>query len=190
MIPTLPLALRNRLAGLILAALREPAAREELRRLAPGEGDALAGWLAPDEGAWAAPLAERALAASRALEARPLRADGVPLATALEDAGMLWDARLYFEVHELLEPAWSGAEGETREALQGLIQAAVGYQHLANGNLRGARALLEEGSARLHGRRLGALELDAFARALAASAARLDDFDWSVVPRFPRAGED
>jgi hypothetical protein len=184
-IPTLPLAPRNRLAGLILAALHDRTARDELRRLAPGEAAALAGWLEPGEAGCAPLLGARARSAWRALERRPLRPPAVSLAETLDDAGVLWGARLYFEVHELLEPCWREATGATREALQGLIQAAVGYQHLANGNLPGARALLEEGADRLRGRALAGRALDGFARALAASVARVADFDWDSVPGFP-----
>jgi predicted metal-dependent hydrolase len=86
----------------------------------------------------------------------------------------------------LLEPYWTRAGGEAKEVLQGLIQVAVGYQHLANGNLRGASALLEEGSRRLHVRMLG-LDLEPFARAVARSLARLTDLKESGVPPFPRA---
>lgn len=184
MIPTLPLAPRNRLAGVILAALHDPAARDELRRLAPGEA-AAAGWLPPEEASYAPLLAARARSACRALEGRPLRAAAAPLAEAVADAAALWQAGLYFEVHELLEPYWRDAAGGTRETLQGLIQAAVGFQHLANGNLVGARALLAEGADRLRGRVLAGRGLDGFAQALEESAARVEDFDWKSVPGFP-----
>ena len=70
----------------------------------------------------------------------------------LQAAGLLFDAGLHFEVHEVLEPHWAAAQGDARETLQGLIQIAVGYQHLANGNHAGARSLLVEGSGRLHER--------------------------------------
>ncbi len=63
---------------------------------------------------------------------------------------------------------------------------AVAYAHLANGNLRGTRTLLEEGRSRLHGRTLG-LDLEPFAHALAHSLARLTDLAESDVPPFPRA---
>jgi predicted metal-dependent hydrolase len=93
----------------------------------------------------------------------------------------------------VLEPHWMRAEGSARETLQGLIQAAVGYQHLANGNLEGARALLHDGAAKLLGRRLAGRDLDAFARAVAGHSRELagDDaaaarrFDWTRVPPFP-----
>src|SRR5206468_79561 len=78
-----------------------------------------------------------------------------------------WDQHHYFDVHKLLEPSWRQAEGGERETLQGLIQVAVGYQHLANGNLAGARALLGEGCHRLSGRTLEGMDLEAFGREVA-----------------------
>lgn len=42
----------------------------------------------------------------------------------LQQAAILWDLELYFELHEFLEPAWKDAEGAWRKALQGLIRAA------------------------------------------------------------------
>ncbi|MGH7399760.1 MAG: DUF309 domain-containing protein, partial [Candidatus Rokuibacteriota bacterium] len=105
-------------------------------------------------------------------------------------------AGLYFEVHEVLEPYWIRAEGADREALQGLIQVAVGFQHLANGNLEGARALLRDGATRLAGHRLGGRTLSRFAgevarclREISALGAEAGTrFDWSAVPRFPAGG--
>jgi predicted metal-dependent hydrolase len=105
----------------------------------------------------------------------------------------LFDGRLYFEVHELLEPYWLHAAGGEREALQGLIQVAVGFHHLGNGNGAGARALLHDGAGKLLGRQIGNVVVDAFARAVIST---LDDvirlgvaaparFPWSSVPRFP-----
>jgi predicted metal-dependent hydrolase len=89
-------------------------------------------------------------------------------------------------VHEILEPYWAGSEGDTREALQGLIQAAVGFQHLANGNLAGARSLLLDAAARLHGRRLLGRDLDGFARTAAELAERVGAGEPVAPPDFPR----
>jgi predicted metal-dependent hydrolase len=97
---------------------------------------------------------------------------------------VLFDAGLFFEVHEVLEPHWVRATGDLRETLQGAIQAAVGWQHLANGNLAGARSLLEEAAARLHGRRLHDLDVEPLARAAAEAASRLPAI--GEPPRFPR----
>ena len=101
---------------------------------------------------------------------------------ALRAAARLFDAGLFFEVHEVLEPLWMTASEPRREALQGLIQIAVGWQHLANGNVAGARSLLADGAARLHGRRLLGVDFDPFARAALDAAARLPD---AVPPPFP-----
>ena len=211
---TLPLPLRNRLADLVLDALHDGEARRGLEALAavcadPRALDATAPPVAfpaelfdrgPD--GWriksgyrehAGPFAERAARAAHALAERPLAPVDPPLETVLDQAAALFAAGLYFEVHEVLEPHWMRAEGETRHALQGLIQVAVGYQHLANGNLGGARALLHDGAAKLTGQLLAGRDLDAFARTVAGHARELATgdaetarrFDWRRVPRFP-----
>ncbi len=188
MIRTLPLPLRNRLAATILEAVGDVQARRALATLA----EAPHTWLAADEQEWAALLSARARRASEALAALPASAGhGAPaghdLEALLDAAARLYDAGLYFEVHEWLEPYWMTASGETRDALQGVIQAAVGWQHLANGNLAGARSLLGEGAARLRGRRLGARDFDAFGRATAAAATRVPS---AAPPPFPQPRAD
>jgi hypothetical protein len=179
------LPLRNRLAELVLEAFHDDAARRELETLAadgPGESHA-------------AELAERAERARRLFAGRPLDPVDAPVEMALGQAALLFDGRLYFEVHELLEPYWLRAAGRERETLQGLIQVAVGFHHLSNGNGAGARALLHDGAAKLLGGHIGRVAVDAFARAVVST---LDDviqlggeaptrFLWSSVPAFPRA---
>jgi predicted metal-dependent hydrolase len=186
MIPTLPLRARNRLAETILAAVHDAPARHRLAELARGAAP-LEDWLEPAERARAPLLERRARRADEALRDVPLGSGEPPLEVALRQAAILFDAGLGFEVHELLEPQWARMTGAEREALQGLIQIAVGYQHLANGNLDGARALLEEGSGRLAGRRLAGLSLDDFASAVRESVARLLTLAPEDIPRFPRA---
>ena len=183
MIPTLPLRLRNRLAATILAALHDRGARRELAALAREEvaGD----WLEAGEGRWAEPLTERARAASTALADRPLLSAEADLREALRAAALLFDAGLYFEVHEALEPHWLRASDETRDALQGLIQVAVAWQHFANGNLSGARSLFIDGGGRLHGVRLLGVDLDPFARGAVEAGARIADGLPVTPPRFP-----
>ena len=124
---------------------------------------------------------------------RQLDPPDAPLTKAMAAAAALFDGGLYFEVHEYLEPFWIRAEGGARQSLQGLIQAAVGFQHLANGNAAGARALLHEACARLGDGMLVGRELQAFAlglrRCLDAVVAlgphAASGFDWTTVPRFP-----
>ncbi len=183
MIPTAPLRIRNRLAEIILAALEKPEAHREL--VALGGSDAAPDWLEGDGLACRPLVRARALSAQAALAgraARPIRSR----TDLLDAAAALFDAHLYFEVHELLEPSWREAEGDEREALQGLIQVAVGYQHLANGNFAGARALLEEGRRRIQGRRLDGLDLEKFGVGVGRSLDRLFQLDWETVPAFPR----
>ena len=57
--------------------------------------------------------------------------------------------RLFFECHDTLEEAWSGLRGAPRDFFQGLIQAAVAFYHLGNGNRPGARTLLRRSLTRL-----------------------------------------
>jgi predicted metal-dependent hydrolase len=112
---------------------------------------------------------------------------------ALAQSALLFDGGLYFEVHELLEPYWLRAASREREILQGLIQVAVGFHHLCNGNGAGARALLHDGAAKLLGRQIGGIDVDAFARAVVSTLDNLirlgveapARFKWSSVPRFP-----
>jgi uncharacterized protein len=208
---TLPLPIRNRLAELILAALHDADARRGLEavaavavapRAAACLGDLPPGApreffeerhggvaIARDLTEQAAELAERAGRAWAAMRERPLDPPPSTLAIALDGAGRLFDARLYFEVHELLEPHWLRAAGDDRVAVQGLIQIAVGFHHLASDNRAGARALLRDGSAKAAGRRLSGLDLDPFARASLDCLERIGagnrPFDWAAVPRFP-----
>jgi predicted metal-dependent hydrolase len=56
---------------------------------------------------------------------------------------------LFFESHDTLEEVWSGVRGPSRGFFQGLIQVAVGFYHLGNGNRPGAAALLGRALARL-----------------------------------------
>lgn len=185
MIPTAPLRLRNRLAEIILAAVRDPASRPELQRLA-WEPAALQAWLRDGGVEHAEVLRARARRANEAMTVCPPLAAEAAVGEAIVVAAALFDVGLHFEVHELLESYWARAEGPERQALQGLIQIAVGYQHLANGNLPGARALLVEGSARVRDGRLPGLELGRFADAVAATVLGLAGLSAAAIPRFPR----
>lgn len=45
----------------------------------------------------------------------------------IEQAMVLWNLGLFFEVHEVLEHIWYSAEGEMKQTLQALIRAAGVY---------------------------------------------------------------
>ncbi len=57
----------------------------------------------------------------------------------------------FFECHDTLEDVWNGVRGPARDFLQGLIQVAVGFYHLGNGNQRGGESQLEKGLSKLSG---------------------------------------
>ena len=69
---------------------------------------------------------------------------------ALAKALVFWDLGLFFEVHEILEQAWRGAQGAEREILQAMIRAAGFY-------IKGEYGYFEAG-ARMAARAVVALE--------------------------------
>lgn len=93
----------------------------------------------------------------------------------LEAARAAWDAGLFFEVHEILEPAWLSAEEPRKTGLQSLILAGVALHHLTNANLAGARSLLRRavGHIALDPRASGC-DLAELGRGLAALSEALD----------------
>src|SRR5262249_11990728 len=93
--------------------------------------------------------AARALRAAAAHRKRIAPPPDDPVGRAIVHATALWNEGLFFEVHEVLEAVWQRESGDRRQALQGVIQIAVAWHHLAHGNPRGARTLLREGRARL-----------------------------------------
>lgn len=160
-----PLPLRNALAGLAIASLDDAVARDALawlaadpttpapaafratlerRHLVDADGTLLT--VHRPHATRAAAHAARALRAAAAF--RPA-ADADAIGIACAKAVALWNERLFFEVHEVLESEWMRAAGALRQALQGLIQVGVALHHHAHGNARGARTLMHEGRARL-----------------------------------------
>ena len=61
----------------------------------------------------------------------------------------LFNERLFFEAHEVLEGLWRVEKGRRRDFFQGLIQLAAFFVHLENNNLPGAERLLVTASAYL-----------------------------------------
>ena len=52
-----------------------------------------------------------------------------------------FNARRYFEAHEIWEEIWLRSAGDTKLFYQMLIQAAVGLHHYERGNTRGGRGM-------------------------------------------------
>ncbi len=67
----------------------------------------------------------------------------------MREAAGLFNDKLYFECHDLLEEAWNDARGDDRSFLKALIEISVGFYHVAAGNHPGAVHLLSRGIARL-----------------------------------------
>jgi len=55
----------------------------------------------------------------------------------------------FFECHEVLEAVWLEVSGEDKLFLQGLIQVAVSFYHLRQGNFAGSSRLLRAGVKKL-----------------------------------------
>lgn len=70
--------------------------------------------------------------------------DGLPSPGVWEVMQVLWNHRLFFEVHELVEEAWMVAQGEEKLVLQAMVRAAGVYVKLAQGNEVGARLMAEK----------------------------------------------
>jgi hypothetical protein len=182
-----PLPLRNALAHLVIAALDDAEADAALAWLAAGAPDRapsdtrtrLAAEHLVETDASLAEVhrphvervrehATRARRAAAAFRGTSRREEG-RVAAAIDRAIALWNERLFFEVHEVLEAEWTRAVGDERHALQGVIQIGVALHHHAHGNPRGARTLMREGRERLAatGHALSTLDVDAL---LAATA--------------------
>jgi predicted metal-dependent hydrolase len=73
-----------------------------------------------------------------------------PQEQALLERGVAqFNERRFYECHDTLEELWSGLRGGARDLVQGLIQVAVGFYHLGNGNRPGAVRLFDRGLERL-----------------------------------------
>jgi hypothetical protein len=180
--PGFPLPLRNALAHLVIAALDDvnadpaldwlaagatdpapPSARDRLHALHVVEADGTLVDVYRPHRERAGLHAARARRAAAAFRARPPDTRAGRVATAVDRAIALWNERLFFEVHEVLEAEWTRAAGDERQALQGVIQVGVALHHHAHGNARGARTLMREGRERLAatGRALPTLDVEA-----------------------------
>jgi predicted metal-dependent hydrolase len=77
-----------------------------------------------------------------------------------DEARKLWLRGLYWEVHEVLEPAWIEAKGPKRHFIQGVIQLAAAL-HKAKTSKKGAERLLQKALGHL--RQVPGLDAEAFA---------------------------
>lgn len=107
-----------------------------------------------------------------------------------------FNQREYFRAHDTLEAAWKRSRGSERVFLQGLIQIAVGLAHVQRGNLAGALAQLDKGSANLIGASDALFGIDVLGLQRQATVVRsviqvlgpsgLRDFPWARAPVISR----
>lgn len=67
----------------------------------------------------------------------------------LREGLRLFNAREFFQCHEILETLWNQQSDPERQFTQGVIQIAVGLYHAQHGNFVGAAKLLPRGLARI-----------------------------------------
>jgi predicted metal-dependent hydrolase len=130
--------LRNALAGSLVAALRTGNAepfRQKGRELLSRTTD-------PVHRAYLVDRLQRYVEAFGVIE-------GQRLVENFAQALILWNFRLFYEVHELLEHLWRQSSGPLRGALQAMIRAAGVYVHLEAGNRRAARSMAAKAAAGL-----------------------------------------
>jgi predicted metal-dependent hydrolase len=63
----------------------------------------------------------------------------------------LFNAREFYDAHEVWEDVWRESHGIEKKFLQGLIQAAVALHHRSTGNVVGACSLVERARGNLAG---------------------------------------
>lgn len=82
----------------------------------------------------------------------------------LQQAIQQFNCREFYACHDTLEAIWMEALDPERRFYQGLLQVAVGYYHLGNGNWRGCVILLGEGLGKLRKfcPEYGQIDLDRF----------------------------
>ena len=97
----------------------------------------------------------------------------------------------YFEAHESWEDLWSDYYLEDRKFVQGLIQLAVSFVHLGNGNMNGAKSLLNKCTEKF--KLFSGIHRDIDVNQLLDEISDVKkayeklgdakDFDWSFVPK-------
>jgi len=96
----------------------------------------------------------------------------------------------YFEAHESWEDLWSDYNFSDRIFVQGLIQLAVSFVHLSNGNMIGAKSLLKKSQNKFvdyKGIQRG-INVDNLKSAIDVveivynDLSNSEEFDWDLVP--------
>ena len=143
-------------------------------------------------------ICERAAVYWRFLNEAHRRSYSQDLSGVLQQAALLWQHRLFFEFHELLEEVWMGWRGPERRFLQGLIQLGVAFYHIQRNNYRGTMSMFRNGLVKVapHAPRYSGVELKKFLERIEKcrqlvgrlGPGRCHEFDWNLVPPLKVAG--
>ena len=106
-------------------------------------------------------------------------------------AGLLaYEEKDFFEAHEFWEELWSEYYLVDKTLIQGLIQLAVSFVHLGNGNLNGAKSLLKKSAdkfSKFSGVHRG-INIDNLKNQIMEikneyeQLMTVDEFDWAHIP--------
>jgi uncharacterized protein len=104
----------------------------------------------------------------------------------------LFNARRFFDAHEVWEEIWLPATGHEKRCLQALIQIAAAFHHHSRGNVLGTESLLRAGVAKLERaprsfRGIHAEKICIHARRWVAALEKGSDVGERVPPRLERA---
>ena len=106
------------------------------------------------------------------------------------DGLQAYEEKDFFEAHEMWEELWSEYYLDDKTFIQGLIQLAVSFVHLGNGNLKGAKSLLKKSTDKfssysgLHrGINIDKLKLQIVViKNEYEQLLTVQDFDWTHIP--------
>lgn len=110
---------------------------------------------------------------------------------AFQEAVTLFNQGDFFECHEVLEDLWRPLSPSCEKTfLQGLLQVGVGFHHWRNGNLTGAKNLLEAGCEKLNQvskeRYISPIQLDLFLEGVMPLLFSLRQTEFALPVAFPK----
>ena len=106
------------------------------------------------------------------------------------DGLQAYEEKDFFEAHELWEELWSEYYLDDKTFIQGLIQLAVSFVHLGNGNLNGAKSLMKKSGDKFSsysGLHRG-INIDKLKQQIVIiknefeQLMTVDEFDWTHIP--------
>jgi len=122
-----------------------------------------------------------------------------PLPDGVLQGIALFNAREFYEQHEVIEHEWHAERGPIRQLYQGILQIGVGFHHALKGNYRGAVSLLTDGITKTsaflpRARGINTTKLVTEAQTCldqiqALGPARIDEFDPDTIPVIAFAGK-